>query len=478
MNKKHSPDKKTGQILNAVLLFMAVLAISIPALVWWTQHESRWTVQQQKLTTSFNLAEAGINRGVWKLKISTTTWAQAYAGLPIPGYNFDTVYRDIPGGEYRIKFSSGPGYLEITILAEGRDSSQKNVRAIKAIYKNQSIPGAIISGGALTWANAFEVHWGPVMTHGNINITDAVAAKKYYPRKFSRQVVSSVPSYPRDTNGMDPPNTDNMEWWSDYDVPDLPVIDFVTLRSSAAATGTLNVYGCKKSSTYTNPNPPYNTLSGNAPWDARSSCTGSNHTRHFGNPWNHPKSAKYGKPYVWYWDGDVELIGGSGSYGCGLWGTVVVRGNLTFSSGDNYSFTGPVPSEAWREYAKISKTVGDTSQTNQYPADDGYQKNRATFNFGNETWSNYPSDAGSYPPASNTDVGIRGFIYVGGDLNITSGGIMDINGAIWVVGDVDRAVGASDPCIIFFDESLQLPTLNVVLVKKSWQEVLPSSQPW
>jgi len=50
---------------------------------------------------------------------------------------------------------------------------------------------------------------------------------------------------------------------------------------------------------------------------------------------------------------------------------------------------------------------------------------------------------------------------------------MDIYGAVWVVGNVSKAVGA-ERTIIFYDENLDLPTLNVVLLRRSWQEIPPS----
>lgn len=445
-----------GQVLPLVLIISVVLMILVPAMVFWIQTESRQTVKEHRSTIAFNLAEAGIDRGMWKLKSSTSTWDNVSKGIALSGYNFDRTYNDVPGGYYRIRFSTGPGTGRVSIIAEGKDVSTKEVRSIRAVYRNQCIPGAIIAGGVLTWANAFSAHWGPVMAQNNINITDANAAKDYFPRKYSRQVVSCGQSgYARDKNGLDPPNTDNTEWWSDYDVPDLPIPDFTALRSSAAATGTLNVYGCKKTG---------------ASWDARWSCsgtggTGKDHSKHFGNPWRHPKHLDRD---VWYWDNDVEIIGSTSDDGCGIYGTVIVRGNLTLNSGDNYAFTGPVPENAWQEYAKITKTTGDTKTKNEYPADDGYQKNRTTFQFGGETWSGGPA-------YYNTDVGIRGFVYVGGNLDIK--GPMDINGAVWVVGNVTKAVG-SERCIIFFDDTLQLPSLNVVLVRESWKEILPTNTTW
>lgn len=443
-----------GQTLPLVLVLLTVLLVGVPAVVVLMQADTNQTVQQQRSTVAFNLAEAGIDRGMWKLKSSTGTWDKAMKGTPIAGYHNDVVYTDVAGGSYRINFSMGPGASRVSITAEGQDASTHAKRAIRVVYRNQCIPGAIISGGVVTWANAFSAHWGPVMAHDNINITDANAANEYFPRKFSRQVVTSVPARPRDTNGLTPPNTDNEEWWSDYDVPDLPVPDFTSLRSSAAASGTLNVYGCKKTG---------------ASWDGRSSCPTGTHTKHFGNPARHPLR---NNNYVWYWDGDVELIGSTGADGCAIYGTVICRGNLTLNTGDNLSFTGPVPEGAWQEYTKIRYTAGkitrDTKALNEYPADNGLQTSRSTFNFGGETWSNGPT-------AGNTDVGIRGFVYCGGNLDIK--GPLDIDGAVWVVGNIGKAVG-SERCVVFFDDTLALPTLNVVLVRQSWDEILPANEIW
>ena len=456
-------ESQKGQTLVIVLLIMTIIGILIPALVFWVRQESFWAVLEQNSSIAFNLADSGIERGMWKLKSSTTTWSMASKGTVIPGFNFDVTYDDMPGGQYRIKFSSGPARNQVSIYSEGRDVNAKSVRAIKAIYANQSIPGAVISRGVITWANAFEAHWGPIMSHNNINVTDANAARQYFPRKYSRQVVScSQAGYARDVNGLDPPNTDGVEWWSGYNVPDLPLLDFETLRSSAAGSGTLNIYGCKKTG---------------ASWDKRKSCpTAGAHTSHFGNIWYHPEARK---KHVWYWDGDVIFAGSTGTDGCGLWGTVIVRGNLTLNTGDNYSYVGPVPPNAWQEYARIVKKsgviYGDTGTSNQYPADNGLQKNRSTFSFGGETWNSYPGPSGDVPPVGNTDVGIRGFVYCGGNLNIM--GPLDLNGALWVEGSVSKATG-SDRCIVFFDDTLDVPSLNVILVKQSWTETQPNSQAW
>lgn len=442
-----------GQTLVMVLLILSVTAIMIPAIVFWLRSEAKWSVKESRNTVAFNLADGAVERGMWKLKSSTSTWDAAAKGTLIAGYNNDLTYSDMPGGYYRIKFSSGPSAGRVTVIGEGKDTSSNEIRAVQVVFQNSSVPGAVIARGVITWANAFSAHWGPIMSQNNINITDANAAQDYFPRKLSKQVVTcNSKGYARDTNGLDPPNTDGVEWWSGYNVPDLPVLDFEAMKSSAIATNTYNIYGCKKTG---------------ASWDGRSSCSinVTPHAQHFGNPWYHPLARKN---YTWYWDSDVTLAGSTGDDGCGIWGTVICRGNLTLATGDNYSYTGHVPPEAWMEYGKITKSGGDTSTKNQYPADDGYQKSRSTFGFGSETWTGGPI-------AGNTDIGIRGFIYCGGNLDIE--GPLDINGAVWVEGTVSKAVG-SERCVIFFDDTLNVPSLNVVLVRKSWAEILPSSQAW
>ncbi|MFN0118271.1 MAG: hypothetical protein ACKVQC_08300 [Elusimicrobiota bacterium] len=456
--------KEQGFFLPMIVGIIFVGLILLPALVTWVQHDSKQAVKVSKSNVAFNLAETGADRGMWKLKSSTSTFAQAKVGQVITGYNFDTVYTDDvtgSGGKYRIKFSSGPNSREVTVLAEGKDIKTGETRAVKAVFKNQTFGGAMISGGVITWANAFSAHWGPIMAHNNINITDANAAQDFFPRKFSRQVVQcTIGSYDRDTNGLTAPNTDSTEWWSDYSVPELPILDFATLRSSASATSTLNFLACSKMGSYT----------GTKYWSGNCNVGGKNHNGllHFQNPWNQPNARKQ---YVFYWDGDVIWTGSTGSEGAGIWGTVVVRGNFTNYTGDNYSYTGSVPSSAYEEYSKISKTVGDTSAKNEYPADDGSKKNRSTFSFGGETWTGGKSP----PPAGNTDVGIRGLLYIGGDWNIE--GAMDVNGVIWVAGNVSKAVGA-ERTIVFYNDALDVPTLNVILTRQSWDEVSPTASTW
>jgi len=481
--------REGGQILVVVILCMAVLLIMVPALVTWVQNEGKFSIKDRRSTTAFNLAEAAVERGYWKVKGSTGTCAEALAGTAIPGYRFDVTYTDVSGGTYRI-FISSAGPKDIYIIGEGRDPSNFEVRAVSATYQNQALYSPLLAQGQVNLAKGLGIFWGPIMSQGNIQIMDDFVGNWYFPRLFARGVVSGTAANPRDTNGLLPPNTDNTSWWSDYkNVPELPILDFVALRSSAAATNTLNVYGCAASGVHTSTGvAPGFVANGNAPWDGRGSCsnTGS-HALHFSASYNHPLGARTnpyqpnnpaGSPLVWYYDGDLILGGDTvvnGTYGVGMWGTLVVRGNLTLDANGDYNYTGNVPVNAWMEESELTLGTNDTANSNEYPADIGLHKTNATWNFGTES---------TCIPATGScgwinTVGRRGFTYVGGNLTITNNGFMDFNGAVWVNGQV-IATGASNTqfCGIYFDDTLTMPTLNVILTRLSWLEIPPSTSVW
>ena len=458
-------ESTRGQILIGATIIVLVLLIVVPLMVQWGQQEAKLSVKEHQTTTSFNLAEGAVDRGLFKLKSGTSTWRNAADGVVIPGYNFDTIYTDVPGGSYRLRFTAGPDTEEVTVFAEARDDRTLQTRAIQAVYTSNSLPGPVLGGGIVEYAGSFEAHWGPMMAQNDIRISGN-AKTEYFPRKFSKTVVTGVSGYQRDTNGLAAPNTDNVEWWSDYPVPDLPVLDFTTMRSSAAANGTLNYYTTGGSSG-----------SGKCiGWSGKDRCrTGtsswSNHQNkhHFFNSHNHAKSKQN---LIWYWDDDVIFTGTTGGTGCnrlGLYGVIVSRGNMTINAGDCYAYTGPVPRFAWREYTKLTNSTGDTNALNQYPADNGYRSNRLTFNRGGETWS-------GGPPAMNTDVGLRGFIYTGGDFTINS--VSDMAGTIWVAGDIVNN-DTSERVLVFYEGSNPVvPVLNVVVTRVAWEEVSPSTVTW
>ncbi|MBK8651231.1 MAG: hypothetical protein IPN23_05910 [Elusimicrobia bacterium] len=245
-------------------------------------------------------------------------------------------------------------------------------------------------------------------------------------------------------------------------MPDLPLLDFVTMRASATSNGTLN----------------YFTTAGASGagkcigWGGHGRCeaAANNWAAHSGQPhffdsMHHPLGQSN---RIWYYDNNLILTGdltSGGGHRLGLYGTLIVRGNFTIASGDNYTYTGPIPATAWREYA-----FSDTAANSQYPGDAGFRTNNATFNHGAQTWT-------GGPPAGNTDVGVRGFVYIGGNFALNN--IADLAGTIWVVGNTTVGAAVTERALVFYEDvSAGLPILNVVLSRLSWDETAPSAVAW
>jgi hypothetical protein len=468
---------RKGFILPLAVMVFVLLLIIVPVMVRWVQDDTKMSVKDQKASVAFNMAEAAVDRGYWKAKSSTTTFSSIMAGIPLGGYNFDATYRDISGGIYRINLSSGPGQHELTITGEGKDLNSKETRALKAVFSNHTIYSPIITNGNFTAKEMLAAFWGPIMAQGNYDMINGYVAKRYFPRKYARGVVTGQGSYTRDVNGLTPPNTDGEEWWSDYEyVPELPVLDTDLLKASATATGTYNRYDLKSSfgsNTCKNTNAPAPPLGPGSPY---SIC------KKFPNQ----PSDDSGPNLTWYWDGDVRLEGYENNGDCSPYtssnknysfkGKLIVMGNLTINGSGCYKFTDSVPAEAWRDHTKLDKTTWDTTATMEYPADTGLHQNKIIFNYGTELFRPYPGLDADY----HHTVGMRGFTYVRGILDIIGpNGYMDFIGAVWIVGDVTSSGGSGGGfCGVFFDDKLDVPTLNVVLIRQSWQETAPNTAAW
>ncbi|HRY29341.1 MAG TPA: hypothetical protein P5079_04805 [Elusimicrobiota bacterium] len=194
----------SGHSSPAAIAALLIVSISLPMVVKMVDNESKWAVKQKKTTTAFHLAEAGVDRAVWKLTEIEQNWLDAKEGTPIPGYDDDMEYTDVQGGEYKILISSGPTLGQVTIRALGRDSTQKEVRGIQAVYTRNVVDAALSVEGGLQYKPNLHVHWGPVVNYTSISQSPG----DYYPRKFSKgQIVG------RDTVN-DSVNTDGLEYWA------------------------------------------------------------------------------------------------------------------------------------------------------------------------------------------------------------------------------------------------------------------------
>jgi len=426
-----------GSVLLLALAFLVVIGLLVPSLVRWSREDAHTAVRVNRNIAALNMAEAGVERGLWKVRTATDSFKNFQALLPLADYDFDKTFTDQPGGVYRLRITSGPKVNEVSIHSEARDDKTREVRAVNAVYRYQSIPSPLFATGDVRILPSVRAYWGPIMSKQNIELTGGSALARQYPRKLAAGLVIG-----RDDNGMAAPNTDTVEWWSGYAVPDMPVLDFAVLRASAAANGTLNCRGdvngagmgmtCDDLTTWNNPPQPNYVLL---------------------DPRRHPMTDD---GLIWYWDTDVLLDD------IGFVGHVIVRGDLEIT-GNDYAYKDQeikIPPDAWMEYAKF-----DTPATGEYRGDAGYRKVAPTFQLGDMK--------------SSDDVGIAGLLYVGGNLRMPTSP-PDFYGAVWVVGNWEGGVTtpSAENTYIYFNDELDVPTLNIPLVLKRLEDLPPSADPW
>jgi hypothetical protein len=213
-----------GFAMIAAIGALVLVAIFTPLLLRYVQNEAIWSTKQRRTTTAFHLAEAGVDRGLWKLTESKDIWTDAKNGIVIAGYDDDVVYTDVAGGEYKIKFSSGPQPGYVTVRAKGRDTSNLEMRVVEAAFTKDTINAGLQVEGGMDYRPNMHIHWGPVVNFTSIN----QAPSDYYPRKYSKgQIVG------RDTVD-DSDNTDDLEYWVFHDdLGEAPDIDLDYYKTAA-----------------------------------------------------------------------------------------------------------------------------------------------------------------------------------------------------------------------------------------------------
>jgi len=165
---------KKGSVLVAVLIILSGLmtvAISLTSVVT----SSSIKIQRQyKRLSALSYAEAGVNKGLWKINVPDLAYATGVNGM---------LEKDISGGEYRVKITDCPGisdckYIESTgsVPTEAKPDAQKTVRVkingvsgittLNFNYAAQSNANQIaMSNGATIKGSAFSN--GPILMSNN-----------------------------------------------------------------------------------------------------------------------------------------------------------------------------------------------------------------------------------------------------------------------------------------------------------------------
>jgi|GEM_PF-1562475 len=440
-----------------VLTVLLFLLITIPMIDLYVKNEAKWSVKEKKSATAFHLAEAGIDRGYWKLIENSTNWELITASGTISGYANDKIYTDIQGGSYKINLTTGAGGGEVVIIAAGKDSSGNEYRAIKAVYSKSSISAAVY-GGDIEASGSVEIVWGPMMSIDEMELSGS--SNQLYPRKYSRSSIRASGSYDdRDTDigGLNkgPKSDPYIEWWSYNEPPGVPdpsqpAISYY--RQKAQDQGY------------------YYSTDKNISNLVDTTCTVGSEDK------------------VRFFEQDAEFTGSK--YFCGV---LIVLGDLDFTgsgASESESITVTPHSEAWKEYQvnvpehagateggpmsawdfscpgnthPCSEPHGDTDALHEYPGDGGYHVSEP-FNFKNGCTAHGNSDF------SGESLSFQGYIYVGGEL--------DSSGSTWIYGMVhapNDEVDMSGSVKIFYKGGMEIEGLDSIITRTRWHEIKPAA---
>jgi hypothetical protein len=343
----------------------------------------------------------------------------------LPGYNFDKVYEDVGRGSYTIKISSDLVDADKRIVESvGRDSTGNEVRRVKAVLINDNsaeFATRAVNMVSNTGGND-HIELGPVISGNSIDATG-----RTFPRYFSAGHVT-----PQD-GGSTTASTDDVYWWSYYEIPPMPDIKFSLYKSSAEkqwtdyARAAPNGCGNGTSSRYY--------YVGNAEFKGCQDTTGR----------------------TYYITGDVTFkAGGGGNF---IRGTIIMLGNFIISGdgGSNGSYNARLPPEAWKEYGNAwSHYVDEFDDHADTPA-----------NYAAAVSGNYLATNKTYPLNS---VMVHGFLYTGGNQGLVGGGNCNINGVL--LSGNNATMGTSTMGIYYDDQiaaGIQIQGVNIKL--HSWYEV-------
>ncbi|HAH06274.1 MAG TPA: hypothetical protein DCM05_07055 [Elusimicrobia bacterium] len=402
-----------GQVLVGVLLVLIVLLTLVPVMVIFTQHESRWSVKQDQNTNAFHLAEAGVEKGYRALTTSTNTWLDlvdhAAPIIQIDRMKFDFKFDDVPGGYYAVSITSGPETKQATIISVGKDEKNKETRAIRVVYVENTMGDIAIQGmNGVSVSGGVNVEWGGIVSPKPVNFGSLTSPQ-----------IWSASSLNVDSDPL-PPNCDSKccQWHSyDGDVPPDPSVDLDFYRDSATASSTY--YGTAQS------------------WSSFDYTGG-------------------GTVFI---ENNLTLA----SPGVNVLGNLIITGNLTTASGawGKGSATMLIPQTAWKQYCNnwsFYRTNFDGAAAATFPGLTSTYKSLNTL---------------TYTPTPNGKTSVQGFLYVGGNVAIGGGGgSSNVYGNFFCLGTITVG-SMSNVTVYYNKVSASgIRTSKVNLARESWRAVL------
>ena len=445
--------REPGQLLPLIIVILLGFSILITVISLSMRNESEWTVKENKSSMAFHLAEAGIDRAVWKINESATGWDKIIHDGIFPENLDGSVTFDEPDkGSYKVRVSScWVDYEDLVIIhSVGIDKTSQQIRGLKVIYsKAAGANSAILSVGGVSFGGNADVHWGPVM-----NSEGDVTMGNTYPRKYAGIGYIVDGRDPDGVGGTDIgptngahasniPMDDEYKDWSSNGVREISEVEVDLSEYSAKAKAYTTPASAPDRANAVPPNSGYYPASACPVSFPIHYCdTNANAVYFFEGDVNMSNSMFVGpnpgtvtSECAFIVLGDITLPGGSGS---------------TCTSG---SYTVNIPTHAWKEYQAF-----DTAATGEYPGDNGFQNNSATFDVNGFTSGNCV---------------FHGLIYVSGDLKSGTAN-KKLVGVIIVKGSVIHQSGTLE----FYyskvvDEHIKYSGLTYT--RQYWAEFLPGS---
>jgi hypothetical protein len=289
--------------------------------------------------------------------------------------------------------------------------------------------------GALQYKPNLNIEWGPVITYSAITQSPA----NYYPRKFSAGAITGRDTVNDSMNGAMPSGDwAHYDYASFYDLGTAPTIN-LTYYLNLAKNSIVPLLAKGTGSGNASPWTAGGFNSGYYPATAQGGSTGNS------NGVKVEKGTGSGNYYfssstsVIYVEGDVQR------WPSGTWvdsEAMIVTGNSDFNGGGN-TYDATIPPAAQDEY--------------RYSPD------------GVNYWASKGWTAGG--TAHLTDVGMHGFLYVGGNVGNAGGGATMV-GAIMVNGGV-----TTNTMTVYYDAAVtsNIKLSNAPIQRYSWDEIRVSS---
>jgi hypothetical protein len=175
------PGAIRGHAFLGAVTSLLTVAVFVPPTAHYLETQRRLERPAlRRSSAALRFAEAGLRRGLKKLGESEILWQKARVGTEIPNYNDDMTFTDERGGTYRVRFVPGPSATDVTIVATGYDEETGETRSVRAAYTRDGIRTALATEGTLALGPSVHVHWGPIVSRGDLLLGNTDG----FPRKF------------------------------------------------------------------------------------------------------------------------------------------------------------------------------------------------------------------------------------------------------------------------------------------------------